>query len=69
MRCGCIALGTIQCDGCHRFLKYGERYLLSGDEGNDKQRFCVECCLSHGDASYIVEKAEEEITFLNPGKI
>lgn len=63
MHCGCIAVSKIQCDGCHRFLKYGERYLsINGEEGK-KQRLCIECCLSHGYASFGTEKGEQELTF------
>jgi len=63
MRRGCIAIGQIQCDGCHRPLKYGERYLVIEGEGGEKQRLCVDCCLSRGYASYKEEKGEETITF------
>ena len=64
MRRGCIAIGKIGCDGCHRPLNYGERYLVIDDEKGEKKRFCVDCCLSHGYASYKMEKGEETITFL-----
>ena len=63
MRCGCIATGEIECDGCHRFLGYGERYLIIDDEKGEKTRFCVDCCLAQGAASYTVEKGKETITF------
>jgi len=63
MRRGCIAVGQIQCDGCHRPIKYGERYLVIDGEGDEKKRFCVDCCLSRGYASYKTEKGERTITF------
>jgi len=63
MRCGCIAIGKIQCDGCHRLVKYGERYLVISDESGEKQRLCVDCCLSRGYASYREEKGKQIITF------
>ena len=63
MRRGCIAVGKIECDSCHRFLNYGERYLLIDDEKGEKKRHCVECCFAHGYASYTMEKGKETITF------
>ncbi|MCD6567177.1 MAG: hypothetical protein J7K94_00315 [Dehalococcoidia bacterium] len=65
MRRGCIAIGKMQCDGCHRSLGHGERYLmLEGGESNE-QRLCVECCLKLGYASYKEEEGEETITFFS----
>jgi len=64
MRRGCIAVGKVECDGCHRPIKYGERYLAINGEGDVKQRFCVDCCLSRGYISYSTEKGEKTITFL-----
>jgi hypothetical protein len=64
MRRGCIAIGKVECDGCHRPVKYGERYLLTNGEGNEKQRFCIDCCRSLGYVSYETEKDSEIITFL-----
>jgi len=63
LRRGCIAVGKVQCDVCHRFLEYGERYLMVDDEGEQSQRFCVDCCLSRGYASYRTEKGEKIIVF------
>ena len=63
MRCGCIAVGKVQCDGCHRFLEYGERYLVIDDDEENSQRFCIDCCLKRGYASYKTEKGERIITF------
>ena len=63
MRRGCIAIGKVQCDGCHRFLEYGERYLTIDDEEGKKQRLCVDCCLSRGYAFYRTERGEQIITF------
>ncbi len=65
MRRGCIAIGKVECDGCHRPLKYGERYLLIDGEGDDKQRLCVDCCLSRGYITYKTTKVEQIITFLS----
>jgi len=67
MRRGCIATGKVECDGCHRPIKYRERYLSINGEGDEKQRFCIDCCLSRGYISYITEKGKQIITFLPKG--
>ena len=64
MRRGCIAVGKVQCDICHRAIKYGERYLLINGEGDVKQRLCIDCCLSLGYMSHETEKGNDVITFL-----
>jgi hypothetical protein len=64
MRRGCIATGKVECDGCHRPIKYGERYLTINEEGDEKQRLCTDCCLSRGYISYRTEKGKQIITFL-----
>ena len=64
MRRGCIATGKVECDGCHRPIKYGERYLLINGEEDEKQRLCIDCCLRSGYISYGNEKGEQVITFL-----
>jgi len=63
MRRGCIAIGKVQCDNCHKFLEYGERYLTIDDEEGKGQHLCVDCCLSRGYASRRTEKEEQTITF------
>ncbi len=60
---GCIAIGQMECDGCQRVIKYGERYLLTNGEEGKKQRLCVDCSLSRGYASYKTGKEEQTITF------
>ena len=65
MHRGCIAVGKVECDGCHRLIKYGERYLAINGEGDEKQRFCIDCCLSRGYISYRTEKGTQIITFLS----
>jgi hypothetical protein len=64
MRRGCIAIGKVECDSCHRPIKYGERYLLIDGEGDERQRLCTDCCRSHGYVSYGTEKGKQIITFL-----
>ena len=63
MRRGCVAIGKVECDGCHRPIKYGERYLLLNGEGAEKKRLCVDCCQNHGYISYRMEKGKQVITF------
>jgi hypothetical protein len=65
MRRGCIAIGKAECDGCHRLLKYGERYLLIEGEGAERQRLCVDCCQSRDYVSEKIEKGNQIITFLS----
>jgi hypothetical protein len=64
MRRGCIAIGKVECASCHRTIKYGERYLLINGEGDERQRLCIDCCLSRGYISYGTEKGKKIITFL-----
>ncbi len=65
MRRGCIAVGKVVCDSCQRVLKYGERYLLVEQEGDQKQRLCIDCCQSRGYVSRRTEKETEILTFLS----
>jgi hypothetical protein len=64
MRRGCIAIGEVKCDDCKRPMRYGERYLLVDEEGEKKQRLCLDCCHSHGHVSYGTEKGKQIATFL-----
>jgi hypothetical protein len=64
MRRGCIAIGKAECDGCQRPIRYGERYLLIDGEGDERERLCIDCCLSRGYISYGTEKGKQIITFL-----
>ena len=52
MRQGCISLGNIKCDGCHRVIPHSGRYLLIEETTGEKTRLCVECCLEKGYAQY-----------------
>jgi hypothetical protein len=63
MNCGCVAAGDVNCDGCHRIIEQGQRYLFMEDEKGEKQRFCVECSLTKGYAAYVMEKGEKVLTF------
>ena len=64
MRRGCIAIGKVECDGCHRAIEFGERYLLMDGEGDERQRLCIDCCQSDGYVSYGTEKGKQITTFL-----
>lgn len=72
MRRGCISLGEVKCDGCHRVIPYPERYLVidekdgvevkEGEEG-EAVRYCLNCCFEKGYARYKEEKGEQILTF------
>ena len=63
MRCGCISLGDVQCDDCHRIIPYLERYLTEETEGVTL-RLCVDCCLKRGYVKYESDEGKSELTFL-----
>ncbi len=66
---GCISLGDIQCDQCHRNVAHSERYLAidaEDDAGAEKGRpthYCVECALDRGYAYYKQDRGEKILTF------
>ena len=68
MRRGCISLGEIQCNECHRIIPYSERYLAidaedSVEAGQEKTaHYCVECAVQKGYAYYKEEKGERILT-------
>lgn len=66
MKRGCIVIGELQCDSCNRPMQHGERYLLIEENEGQKSRFCVDCCLNKGYATYVKEKGERVITFFPP---
>lgn len=59
---GCIVVGELECDGCHRVMEHGQQYLLI-EEGKNKTRLCVQCSLERKYARYIKEKGEKVLTF------
>jgi len=61
MRCGCISLGDVQCDECHRIIPYPERYLVI-DEGGSTLHLCINCCVDKGYARYSEEKGQRILT-------
>ncbi len=69
MRRGCVSLGEVNCDQCHRVIPYPERYLAVDEEGGvevdkgETARYCVDCCLKKGYAHHKMEKGGEILTF------
>jgi len=69
MRRGCISLGEVNCDQCHRVIPYPERYLAIDEEDGveadkgETAHYCVDCCLKKGYAHHKMEKGEEILTF------
>ncbi|MFC1980692.1 hypothetical protein ACFLVN_00345 [Chloroflexota bacterium] len=69
MRRGCISLGEVQCDECHRIIPYPERYLAVEekdgveDEEGEAHHYCVDCGLKKNYAHYKVEKGEQVLSF------
>jgi hypothetical protein len=64
VRRGCIAVGNLECDGCGRPLKYGEHYLVIDEQGDEKDRLCIDCCMSRGHSIYRTKKGKQIVTFL-----
>ena len=69
MRRGCISLGEIQCDSCHRTIPHSERYLAIDEEDSAEPEkgktayYCTECALQKGYAHYKEEKDGPILTF------
>ncbi|MBI4180715.1 MAG: hypothetical protein HY528_02175 [Chloroflexi bacterium] len=69
MRRGCIASEELQCDGCHHIIPYAARYLtIDEEDGVEVEkgkllRYCIECALQKGYASYQEEKEGKVLTF------
>jgi hypothetical protein len=63
MRRGCISLGNIKCDQCHRNILYPERY-LSLEQDNDRNlSLCVNCCGKKGLLKIESDKGGTELLF------
>ena len=65
MQRGCVSLGNMQCDDCHRVIQHAERYLIMEEAGSAKLSLCVDCSLDKGYAHYKEEKGERMLTFLS----
>jgi len=68
LRRGCMSLGDVQCDDCHRIIPYPERYLVVEETEGIILRLCVDCCLNRGYARYKMEKGERVLTFFSEPK-
>jgi hypothetical protein len=66
---GCISLGQVRCDSCHRLIPSSERYLAISEKKSPEAekahtfRYCADCCLKKGLAHYREEKGEQILTF------
>ena len=63
MHRGCISLGNVWCDECHRIIPHSGRYLIIEEVGGVTLRLCVDCSLEKGYARYKEEKGERVLTF------
>ncbi len=63
MRRGCISLGNIKCDKCHRTIQYPERYLFCEETQGQAQTLCVNCCKEKGMLKGESEKEDAEMLF------
>jgi hypothetical protein len=61
MNRGCISLGDVQCDECHRLIPYPERYLII-DEAGSTRHLCLNCCMEKGYVHYTEEKGQRVLT-------
>jgi hypothetical protein len=48
VRRGCISLGNIKCDICHRTILYPERYLTMEESKSKSLSICMVCCQEKG---------------------
>ena len=69
MRRGCMPVGDMQCDECHRIIPHSERYLAIDEEDGvevedgEIARYCVECAVNRGYAYFKEEMGEKMLTF------
>jgi sulfur relay (sulfurtransferase) complex TusBCD TusD component (DsrE family) len=63
MRRGCISLGNIKCDQCHRNILYPERYLSLEQAKGHNLALCLNCCEEKGLLKTESEKAGTELLF------
>lgn len=63
MRRGCISLGNIKCDHCHRTILYPQRYLFLEEAKGSNQILCIDCCQKKGLVKAGSEKEDAEILF------
>ncbi len=63
MKRGCISLGNIKCDVCHRTILYPERYLSVEIGKNKSETICIGCCLEKGLMKPESDKEGAEMVF------
>ncbi|HSW58120.1 MAG TPA: hypothetical protein VLH15_06940 [Dehalococcoidales bacterium] len=63
MKRGCISLGNINCDECHRNIPYPERYLSIEIDKLTNQTLCLNCCIDKNLTRKESEKPGAEILF------
>jgi len=63
VRRGCISLGNIKCDKCHRTILYPERYLSLDEAKGKNTTLCMDCCQEKGLVKSESDKADSEIIF------
>ena len=69
MRRGCVSLGDVTCDKCHKVIPVYDRYLVveevkdkEADKGTAKD-YCVSCAKKKGYVTIKEEKGEKTLTF------
>jgi hypothetical protein len=63
VRRGCISLGNIKCDHCHRFILYPERYLSLEESKGKSVTLCMTCCQEKGLVKAESDKEDAERFF------
>jgi hypothetical protein len=63
VRRGCISLGNIKCDQCHRIIRYPERYLYLEESREKHQILCLKCCQEKGLVKAGSKKEDAEVLF------
>jgi hypothetical protein len=64
VRRGCISLGNIKCEQCHRLILYPERYLFLEEAGKGKgMTLCMDCCQAKGLVKAESSKEDAESLF------
>jgi hypothetical protein len=63
VRRGCISLGNIKCDECHRIIIYPERYLFTNEFKDKNITLCMDCCQKKGYVKPGSAKEDADILF------
>jgi hypothetical protein len=63
VRRGCISLGNITCDECHRTILYPERYLSLEIAKGKSKTMCMDCCAEKGLVKPESDKEDAEMIF------